>query len=134
MAELDRHQSDYVYLTRDLISLQGRKSHRERSHIKPFKENYSYPYTSTRPEWISECLRLQTEGCDLRHCEIIPGLANKSVAIREASTHFELLKVHRGTSGQEGHFHNRHDHAAQHGCHDRMDTGFDVRELIKALF
>jgi hypothetical protein len=94
--ELDRDQSDYIYLTKDLIQLEGRKYHRKRNHIKQFKEKYSYQYIPLTSEWISECLRLETEWCDLRHCEVIPGLANESVAIKEAFTHFEQLGVKGG--------------------------------------
>lgn len=95
-ADLDRDQSDYVYLTEDLIKLQGRKYHRKRNHIKQFKEKYSYQYLSLTPEWISECLRLETEWCDLRHCEVVPGLANESVAIKETLTHYDQLKMKGG--------------------------------------
>ncbi len=95
-ADLDRDQSDYVYLTEDLIKLQGRKYHRKRNHIKQFKEKYSYEYLSLTPEWISECLRLETEWCDLRHCEAVPGLANESVAIKETLTHYDQLKMKGG--------------------------------------
>jgi len=94
--EFDRDQCDYIYLTEDLIKLQGRKYHRKRNHIKQFKEKYSYQYTSLTSEWISECLRLETEWCDLRHCEAIPGLFNESIAIKEAFTHFERLGVKGG--------------------------------------
>jgi uncharacterized protein len=94
--DLDRDQSDYVYLAEDLIKLEGRKYHRKRNHIKQFKEKYSYQYLSLTPEWISECLRLQTEWCDLRHCEVVPGLANESVAIKEALTHFDQLNMKAG--------------------------------------
>ncbi len=95
-ADLDRDQSDYIYLTEDLIKLQGRKYHRKRNHIKQFKEKYSYEYVSLTPEWISECLRLETEWCDLRHCEAVPGLANESVAIKETLTHYDQLKMKGG--------------------------------------
>lgn len=94
--ELDRDQCDYIYLTKDLIQLQGRKYHRKRNHIKQFKEKYSSQYISLTSEWISECLRLEAEWCDLRHCEVIPGLADESVAIKEAFTHFEQLGVRGG--------------------------------------
>jgi hypothetical protein len=94
--ELDRNQSDYIYLAEDLIKLEGRKYHRKRNHIKQFKEKYSYQYLSLTPEWISECLRLETEWCDLRHCEVVPGLANESVAIKEALTHFDQLNMKGG--------------------------------------
>ena len=93
VAEIDRDQSDYVYLTEDLIHLNGRKYHRKRNHIKQFKEKYTYRYIPLTPEWISECLRLETEWCDLRHCEEIPGLANESLAIKNIFSHFEELKV-----------------------------------------
>jgi hypothetical protein len=96
MAELDRNQSDYIYRTEDLINLEGRKYHRKRNHIKQFEEKYSYQYVSLTPEWIPECLRLQTEWCDLRHCEAIPGLAIEAVAIKEALTHFEALGLRGG--------------------------------------
>ena len=94
--DLDRDQSDYLYLVEDLTKLEGRKYHRKRNHIKQFKERYSYQYHPLTPEWISECLRLETDWCDLRHCEVVPGLANESVAIKEALTHFNQLNMKGG--------------------------------------
>jgi hypothetical protein len=96
LPNLDRDQSDYIYLTEDLIKLEGRKYHRKRNHIKQFKEKYSYQYIPLASEWISECLRLETEWCDLRHCESIPGLLNESLAIKEALTHFQSLGMKGG--------------------------------------
>ncbi len=96
VVELDRDQSDYLYLMEDLIKLEGRKYHRKRNHIKQFKEKYSYQYIPLTSEWISECLRLETEWCDLRQCEVIPGLLNESIAIKEAFTHFEELGLKGG--------------------------------------
>ena len=96
LANLDRDQSDYIYLTEDLIKLEGRKYHRKRNHIKQFKEKYSYQYIPLASEWISECLRLETEWCDLRHCETTTGLLNESLAIKEALTHFQSLGMKGG--------------------------------------
>jgi hypothetical protein len=95
-AEADRSQSDYIYLARDLISLQGRKYHRKRNHIKQFKEKYAYQYVPLTGEWIPECLRLEKEWCNLRSCEAVPGLANESVAIKEIFSHFDRLTVTGG--------------------------------------
>jgi hypothetical protein len=95
-AKLDLSQCDYVYLARDLILLQGRKYHRKRNHIKQFKGKYSYQYVSINPEWIPECLRMEREWCNLRNCEIVPGLANESVAIKEIFTHFDELRIKGG--------------------------------------
>lgn len=96
LVKLDRNQSDYIYLSEDLIQLRGRKYHRKRNHIKQFKEKYTYEYLPLTPDRISDCLRLQTEWCDLRQCEVIPGLYNESIAIQEALTHFETLGVKGG--------------------------------------
>ncbi len=101
-ATLNRDQSDYVYLVKDLARLEGRRYHRKRNHIKQFKERYSYEYLPLSSEWITECLRLQTEWCDLRHCEVIPGLANEAVAIKEALTHFDQLSMKGGVILIEG--------------------------------
>ena len=95
-AELDRNQSDYVYLVQDLTELKGRKYHRKRNHIKQFQEKYSYQYIPLNPEWIPQCLQLETEWCDLRQCEASPGLLNESLAIKEAFTHHEELGVKGG--------------------------------------
>lgn len=94
--EFDRDHSDYVYLSEDLIRLQGRKYHRKRNHIKQFKEKYTYEYLPLTFERISDCLKLQTNWCDLRQCEAIPGLYNESIAIQEALTHFETLGMKGG--------------------------------------
>jgi uncharacterized protein len=95
-AELDRNQCDYVYLTQDLIELKGRKYHRKRNHIKQFQEKYSFQYIPLTPEWIPQCLQLEAEWCDLRHCEASSGLLNESFATKEAFTHFEALGVKGG--------------------------------------
>jgi len=96
VAQLDRNQCDYVYLVNDLARLEGRKYHRKRNHIKQFKDKYPYEYVALTPEWIPECLRLQSDWCDLRHCDAIPGLTHEFVAIKEAFAHFETLKVTGG--------------------------------------
>lgn len=95
-AELDRDQSDYVYLIKDLINLEGRKYHRKRNHIKQFKERYSFQYLPLTSEYVSECLKLEEEWCDLRHCEVAPELMSEFVAIKEALENFEKLKLKGG--------------------------------------
>lgn len=95
--EFDRDQSDYVYLSEDLIHLQGRRYHRKRNHIKKFREKYDSQYLPLTPELISECLGLQTAWCDLKHCEADLGLTKEFIAIKEALTHFETLGVKGGT-------------------------------------
>ena len=94
--ELDRNQCDYIYRVQDLVELKGRKYHRKRNHIKQFQEKYSYEYIRLSPEWVPQCLQLQTEWCDLRNCEANVGLHNESLATKEAFTHFEEIGVKGG--------------------------------------
>jgi len=101
-AEPDRDQSDYVYLTQNLIRLEGRRYHRKRNHIKQFREKYSFEYIPLTPDWIPECLRLEREWCNVRNCEGVPGLANESTAIKEFLAHFGELKVLGGAILIEG--------------------------------
>jgi hypothetical protein len=101
-AELDRDQSDYVYLIKDLIQLEGRRYHRKRNHIKQFKERYTYQYVPLTADYISQCLELEEEWCHLRHCEVNPGLTNEIIAIKEALTSFEKLKLKGGAILIEG--------------------------------
>lgn len=42
--ELRRDMSDYIYNSKDLISLQGKKYHSKRNHISKFKKRYSWEY------------------------------------------------------------------------------------------
>ena len=95
-AEPDRSQCDYVYLVQDMVDLKGRKYHRKRNHIKQFQEKYSCQYIPLTPEWVPQCLQLQAEWCDLRNCEVNPGLHNESLATKEAFTHFEEIGVRGG--------------------------------------
>ena len=88
---LDRDNCDYVYLTEDLIKLEGNKFHGKRSHINKFKKNHSYQYKSLTPFLVSECLKMETGWCNLKHCEIFPSLAGEEKAIYEGLKNMELL-------------------------------------------
>ena len=102
VAELDRNQSDYVYLVEDLATLKGRKYHRKRNHIKQFTGKYSFQYVPLAPEWISECLHLQDAWCDIRKCDATPGLASEALAVKEALTNFETLGIRGGAIRIDG--------------------------------
>lgn len=93
---LDRDQFDYVYLVDDLIKLSGRKYHRKRNHIIRFKEKFTFRYSPMTPDLIEECLSLQTDWCNLKHCEMDAGLMNESLAIREALLNYEKLYIKGG--------------------------------------
>jgi hypothetical protein len=87
----DRDQADYVYQSGPLIHLEGRRFHRKRNHIKRLKESCSYKVMPLTPEIVADCLLLEAEWCDLRHCEASPGLQGEESAIREALLNLRVL-------------------------------------------
>jgi hypothetical protein len=93
---LDRDNCDYVYLADDLIKLEGNKFHGKRSHINKFKKNHSYRYETLTPDLVSKCLEMETEWCNLKHCEIFPSLAGEERAIYEGLKNMETLGFRGG--------------------------------------
>ena len=54
----DRPNYDYVYLSKDLIELRGKKYHSKKNHLNFFKKNYDYKYRVLTPDMADECLQL----------------------------------------------------------------------------
>jgi hypothetical protein len=102
VAQLDRDQSDYVYLSRDLIELAGRDLHAKKNHVNRFKRTYRHEYRRLSAELVEACLALETAWCDLRHCWETPSLASEEVAIHEALHHFGELSYVGGVVLVEG--------------------------------
>lgn len=93
---LDRGNCDYIYRTEDLIKLDGNKFHGKRNHINKFKKNHSYEYKSLTTSLASECFKMEAEWCNLKHCEIVPGLAGEMKAIDKALRNFDSLPFRGG--------------------------------------
>lgn len=87
----DRDNSDYVYRTDDLIKLEGNRYHGKKNHINKFKKNHSYEYSPLTPELVEQCLALEAQWCDIRHCELYPGLSGEERAIYEGLTNMSHL-------------------------------------------
>jgi uncharacterized protein len=81
--EFDRNNSDYIYYTRDLITLGGKRFDGKRNHIKRFKREYSYEYIALTGELIDECHRIMTEWCAERKCRDHKNLFCEKIAVTE---------------------------------------------------
>jgi len=57
----DRNNFDYIYLTKDLINLEGNKYHQKRNHINKFINSYEYEYEEINDKNIDDCIRLEME-------------------------------------------------------------------------
>ena len=91
-----RDQFDYVYQTRDLIELAGRKYHSKRNHLHKFLQSYAFTYAALREDHLQACLELSGLWCEIRRCEEDMNLMGEWEAIREACTHFHALAIQGG--------------------------------------
>lgn len=94
--DLDRDNSDYVYLTQDLINLTGRKYHRKKNHLNRFIKNNSFEYRRLDKDLVTSCLEMQESWCQMRECVEQPDLLSEDFAVHEALTRFEELDYQGG--------------------------------------
>ncbi len=93
----DRDNFDYVYHSKDLIELKGRKYHSKKNHINSFLRTYSnYQYEQLTPEWVPHCIENQLEWCRKKGCDDDPTLRGESNAIIEVLTHWTELNLQGG--------------------------------------
>jgi hypothetical protein len=92
----DRDNSDYVYLTRDLIRLSGNRYHRKKNHLHQFLKNHEFEYLPLSAELVECFLDMQEAWCRMRECVEHPALLSEDFAVREALTHFGELDFQGG--------------------------------------
>ncbi len=66
----DRDQFDYLYSSRDLIELKGRKYDAKRNHINYFVKNNDFKYEKMDKSHIYECLKLNEIWCKTKKTTI----------------------------------------------------------------
>lgn len=98
----DPDNSDYVYLTQDLIRLSGRKYHRKKNQLNQFLKSCSYEYIPLDASLAHKLLAFQDTWCRMRQCEEDPGLSLEDEAIREVLNRFGELGVTGGAVLIEG--------------------------------
>jgi len=90
-AKLDRDNSDYVYLVKDLIELPGTRFHSKRQAIKRCLAEYKCEYVPITADIVELCLLLQEEWCNLVNCNESKGLREEDQAIKETFLHYDRL-------------------------------------------
>ncbi|MBK5100959.1 MAG: DUF2156 domain-containing protein [Desulfobacteraceae bacterium] len=94
--QFDPDNSDYVYLSQDLISLSGKKYHRKKNHLNKFLKTYEFEYGALDVELVECFLDMQETWCQLKKCEEDPGLLMEDYAIYQALTHLDELDFQGG--------------------------------------
>jgi len=91
-----RDHFDYVYLTKDLSRLAGRKYSSKRNHINQFKRYYDFEYLPITPALVDDCLALAEIWCEQRLCEEDLSLQHELCGIQDMLGNFETLEVDGG--------------------------------------
>ena len=92
----DRKSWDYVYLSSDLANLPGDKYHSKRNFVSRCLQNNHCEYKKIDLAAVNECLKLQTEWCNLRKCDAPSGLEGENNAIKTAFNNYQQLGVMGG--------------------------------------
>ena len=101
-----RNQFDYIYRTRDMAELKGRKFDGKRNQIKQFKSRFpEYEFTKATPDLKKDALGLFEKWFDIRReSRHFPKLAHDSQkkAINLAFSNYESLDLTGGALSAEG--------------------------------
>lgn len=65
----DRDSFDYIYESKSLISLSGKKLHKKKNNYNHFVKNYNYVTSSITPELIQPCIKAAREWCHKHICK-----------------------------------------------------------------
>lgn len=87
----DRKNWDYLYRTRDLIELRGRKYQQKRNHINRFKQLYRYTFEPLRPQHLTGCLEVFHRWAEGK--EPVETVVEERLALEEALKHMEHLSL-----------------------------------------
>jgi hypothetical protein len=85
--------NDYVYLTSDLVNLNGSAYRKIRNRLNKFIKNFDYEVEMITLENIPEVRRFLRRWCIWRDCEDDPLLEYEKKAVMYATEHFQDLKL-----------------------------------------
>ena len=100
--EEDRANWDYVYRVSDLALLEGGHYDGKRNFVKQALDKYRCEYRQIAAGNVPDCLALETSWCNLRHCELDPGLAAEQRAIAACFENWERFSLIGGAVVIEG--------------------------------
>ena len=96
----DRKNWDYIYLTKDLIELKGRKYQQKRNHLNKFKQTYDYSYEPLTQKYIDDCLRTFEDWAADKGDS--PTIREERLALTEALQNMDALQLKGGVLNVNG--------------------------------
>lgn len=89
----DRNNSDYIYLSTDLIELKGKKYHSKRNHLAKLK---NYTYSPVTENDFDECIFFCTQSYNDKYDEPDHSSIAEQYAINTYFSYFEELRLRGG--------------------------------------
>ncbi|WP_300389662.1 phosphatidylglycerol lysyltransferase domain-containing protein [Fusobacterium sp.] len=83
-----RESFDYIYNSKDLGTLKGRKYSKKKNKINNFTKTYNYTYERISEDNINEVIEFQKNWCLERECDTIPILKNENLGIMNLLNHY----------------------------------------------
>jgi len=101
--EKNRDWYEYIYASKDLITLVGKKYQAKRNHINKFKRTYAWEYLPITREIIPDCLLLYNRWCaENGGCNSVQSLIEERIATQNAFHDFEKLGLTGGALRIDG--------------------------------
>ncbi len=88
-----RDEFDYVYLSDDLIRLEGRKYHAKRNHLSRFLKSVPHEIEDLDSSNLNECITFLGKWCRFRDCQKNPEIMSECMACYQALNHFAELDL-----------------------------------------
>lgn len=98
----NRDESDYIYLSENLINLTGKKYQSKRNLIKRFKDNPDWVYEPITKENVNECISLNHIWSDDKSIELSKDMRKEIGAANTALAYFDLLELTGGLIRRNG--------------------------------
>lgn len=98
----DRDHSDYLYLSKSLISLEGKKLHNKRNHIHKFHSMYQASYEDMTESNIPEVVDMHRLWCEENDYVNDPQLLEESGNIRDVLLNYTQLDLKGGLLRVDG--------------------------------
>lgn len=89
----DPRNYDYVYLSKELIELKGKKFDGKRNHIKKFRKKYKYEYRDLNKNDYKECLKVLKNWESQRKSLTDLAIKSQGDAIKNLFEKFEELDI-----------------------------------------
>jgi hypothetical protein len=97
----DRDNDDYLYSTKDLVELKGKRYDGKRNFIKKFRRQFAYVYLRLDDRTIRDCLHFQDIWCITKGCDE-ESLREERDAVQEMCRNFSSFGLCGGVLMVEG--------------------------------